>query len=273
MERSTTSKFIGIDFSGGARPWRVSVTKPTVWIATVDGEQGRLVELIPVQALPGSGSPFDRLVEFLKKDDVEVAAVDAPFSIPSAHARCRHSDLIQRVRTMPNGPDRPFPMGQSILELANPDLLARERKPLRQTEIFWAKRQVPTRSTMWNGRRGGAPFTAACLRLIERTGRPCWPWSDFQPGILVEAFPAAQLSQWSLPHKGYSGLAGRGTRECIVAKLRSRLHFDADMEALMIATPDALDAVIATFAAMAVAKGTVVGFACAPEDGFIAVAS
>ena len=267
------SKFLGIDFSGGARPWRLSLRNPTVWIATVCGGKPRLTELTPVQALPGTGSTFDRLVELLRKGDFEVAAIDAPFSIPSEHARCLHSDLIQRVRTMPNGSDRPFPMGKSILELANAELLLRQQKPLRETEAFWVSRGIATRSTLWNGPRGGAPFTAACLRLIERAGRPCWPWSEYQPGILAEAFPAAQLYQWNLPYRSYSGQEGKGVRERIVAGLEDRLHIDSDKAELMVASPDALDAVVATFAAMAVARKAVVGFSAGPEDGFIAVAA
>ena len=269
------SKFIGIDFSGGARPWRFSVHEPTVWIATIRHIDGKpqLDTLIPVQELPGTECPFDRLVTLLESDNFEVATIDAPFSIPSAHLSSgRHADLIERVRALPNGPDRPFPMGRCILELANPELLVLERKPLRQTEAFWASKRVATRSTLWNGPRGGAPFAAACLRLIERTGRPCWPWSTFQPGILAEAFPAAQLYQWSLPYKKYSGQEGRANREIIIDDLRDRIHIDSHNARLMLASPDALDAVLATFGAIAIAEGTVVGFSDAPNDGFIAIA-
>jgi hypothetical protein len=35
-------------------------------------------------------------------------------------------------------------------------------------------------------------IAAACLRLLERAGRPCWPWATSNNGMLVEAFPAAQ---------------------------------------------------------------------------------
>ena len=192
------SRFIGIDFSGGARPWRISVRNPTVWIATVrdSGSMLGLEQVIPVQSLEGAGLPFDRLIQFLRAGDFEVATIDAPFSLPVAHLPPGgHVELLEQVRALPNGPDRPFPTGASIVTLGEAIAPKVQPKPLRQTETFWVSRKVNTRSTMWNGPRGGAPFAAACLRLLERSGRPVWPWTAFQNGILGEAFPAAQLSQ------------------------------------------------------------------------------
>jgi len=269
------STFIGIDFSGGARPWRRSVSHPTVWLAIVqDGGDGlRLIELMPVQSLQGNEMPFDRLVKLLAAGDFEVAAIDAPFSLPSAHMPPGgHPELLRRVAALPDGPDRPFPLGESIIELGEAVAPKDQAKPLRQTEKDWASRGVNTRSTMWDRPRGGAPFAAACVRLLERSGRPCWPWATFQHGILVEAFPAAQLRHWGLPHQGYSGPLSANVRAKILAKLNERLRVSAFHAQIIIENTDALDAVIAVFAGIAVAKRAVVGFRVPYADGFIAVA-
>lgn len=271
------STFIGVDFSGGARPWRRSVTHPTVWLAIVqDGGDGlRLIELMPVQSLQGNEMPFDRLVKLLAAGDFEAAAIDAPFSLPSAHMPPGgHPELLRRVAALRDGPDRPFPLGKSIIELGEA-VAAKDRcKPLRQTEKDWASRGVNTRLTMWYKPRGGAPFAAACLRLLERSGRPCWPWATFQPGILVEAFPAAQLRHWGLPHQGYSGPRSAKVRAKILASLKrnKRLRVSACHEQIIVENTDALDAVIAVFAGIAVAKRAIVGFRVPCADGFIAVA-
>jgi hypothetical protein len=38
------ARYIGIDFSGGVAPWRVRVSRPTVWVATLEGSDGRLFD-------------------------------------------------------------------------------------------------------------------------------------------------------------------------------------------------------------------------------------
>ena len=268
------SRFIGIDFSGGARPWRPAVACPTVWLASVDGsDKPQLRELVPVQSLDGDEAPFDRLVRRLAAGDFEAAAIDAPFSLPIAHMPPGgHAELLQIVRALPNAPDRPFPLGNSIVALGEAVAPKVRPKPLRQTEAYWAARGVNTRSTMWAGARGGAPLVAACLRLLEQVERPCWPWAAFQTGILVEAFPAAQLRQWSLPHQRYSGSGATDVRDLIIAGLCKRLRMSSTYLQLVVQCADALDAVIAAFAAMAVATGTVADFGSPHEDGFISVA-
>jgi hypothetical protein len=73
------------------------------------------------------------------------------------------------------------------------------------------KRRVNVRSTLWWKHRGGAPFAAACMKLIASAGQPpCWPWASANrgTGTLAEAFPAAQLRQWCLDHQGYGPQGG-----------------------------------------------------------------
>jgi Protein of unknown function (DUF429) len=169
-------------------------------------------------------------------------------------------------------PNRPFPLGASIVALGEAVAPRLEAKPLRQTEAYWRAKGVNTRSTMWAGPRGGAPFTAACLRLLERSERPSWPWATLQAGILTEAFPAAQLRRWGLPHQGYSGPHAANVRELIVTGLRERIRVSSLHADFITNNADALDAVIAVFAAIAVAKQAVVGFNVSYTDGIISVA-
>jgi hypothetical protein len=201
------STFIGIDFSGASRPWRPNITAPTVWLAIgkLKGRSLRLEELKPVQALGGSGHLFDQLVSFLAKRNFEVAAIDAPFALPLRHMPCaQHAELLRQLKALPDAFDRRFPSGASMVALGESVAPKIEHKPLRVTEQVWKRKGVNTRSTMWCGPRGGAPFAAACLRLIDRSNAAAWPWVQGKSGILAEAFPAAQLRQWGLPFFGYS---------------------------------------------------------------------
>jgi hypothetical protein len=246
------ARFLGIDFSGGSGPWKAACSKPTVWIATL--EAFRLTDLRPVQDLPGDEAPFDRLVNLLHEGRFRAAAIDAPFSLPEAHMPAGgHPDLLKRIATMPTADDRPFPRGQAILDLAQ-GIRAFDTgiKVWRETERTCG---ALARSTLWNGARPGAPFTAACLTLLSRAQRPIWPWKD-GPGMLVEAFPAAQLRAWELPNANYSEPEERPLRAKIIATLEQRQHLDIapSFRKTMLASPDALDAVIAAFAGRAAAN-------------------
>ena len=244
--------YLGIDFSGGAPPWRARCARPTVWIARIhDTLAPRLTHLRPVQDLPGQGEPFARLASLLRAGDHAAAAIDAPFSIPAEHLPPGgHAELLARIAMLPPEPNRPFPSGRSLVALATEIVSLSGKKPYRAAERIWTDRGVSTRSTLWNGSRGGAPFTAACLTLLARSGRPIWPWS-FGTGMLVEAFPAAQLHVWGLPHKGYGKPGQRDVRARILAGLAEHLSITPAHQSLMLETPDALDAAVAGFAAMA----------------------
>ena len=187
------SRFIGVDFSGGARPWRQTVSKPTVWLATLQqtGNDTRLQSVIPVQQLPGTGTPFDRLVKLIAAGEFDAATIDAPFSLPSRHLPPGgHPELLRSIRALPNASDRDFPLGSTIVLLGQNVTVNHQDKPkpLRETERYWAERGVNTRSTMWSGTRGGAPFTAACLRLLELAGRPIWPGMIPSPASSAKRF-------------------------------------------------------------------------------------
>jgi hypothetical protein len=93
------------------------------------------------------------------------------------------------------------------------------------------------------------------MKLIAITGQPCWPWASANRGTLVEAFPMAQLRQWNLDYESYS--QGGDVRNRIIDRLSSRIEFGA-CETLARQCPDALDAILAAFAAIAVNTEAVV---------------
>lgn len=244
------ARFLGIDFSGGAGPWRPVCARPTVWIAALEGP--RLVDLRPVQKLEGDGEPFDNLVGLLREGRYRAAAIDAPFCLPEAHMPAGgHAQLLKDVALLPPADDRPFPRGADLVAYAEGHATLASAKPARLTE----RQHNATRSTLWNGSRPGAPFAAACLTLLARAGRPVWPWKDSH-GMLVETFPAAQLKAWGLPNAGYADDDGRPVRAKIVTHLEETRHLmiDAADRREMLKSSDALDAVLAAFGAKAAAN-------------------
>jgi hypothetical protein len=117
-------------------------------------------------------------------------------------------------------------------------------------------------------------MTAACLMLLHAASRPVWPWVPNEPGQLVEAFPAAQLKTWGLPHQKYNGTGAvpAANRREIVAELADRVEL-GDYRSQVLANADALDAVVAAFAAVAVSRHRLVSPPGpeAPLEGWIAV--
>jgi hypothetical protein len=267
--------WLGIDFSGDVARWGPGVTRTNVWIAALDGSprHPQLCSVRPVQGLPGEGHPFDRLVEQLGRSAFRAAAIDAPFSIPAAFLPLGgRAWLLDLVATVPRE-GRPFPTGRAFVAAVTGGTPVRPPKPRRATEKIWHRQGVNVRSTLWAGPRGGAAFTVACLTLLARSGRPCWPWATTGPGLLVEAFPAAQLRQWRLPHRRYAGPgdADRANRGRIVEALCERLAVAEDQVQLLAQNADALDAVIAAMAALAVDAGTALPPPALDGEGWIAV--
>jgi hypothetical protein len=213
------ARFLGIDFSGAAAPWRATCSRPTVWVAVLEGFQ--LVDLRPVQKLDPGSAPFDSLVKLLRAGQFRAAGIDAPFSLPDPHCPSGgHARLLEEVGALPPASDRPFPLGRQLIELA--------------------ERCAPKQSAK--------PY---------RAERPIWPWKD-APGMLAEAFPAAQLQAWNLPHVKYTGADAGPVRTKIIAEIQRRHGIEvapADRREMQ-RTPDALDAFIATFAGRAAANRT-----------------
>lgn len=76
--------------------------------------------------------------------------------------------------------------------------------------------------------------------------------------MLVEVFPAAQLRTWRLPSANYSAPEHRNTRACIVAHIEENRHLiiEPAHRKQMLASADAVDAVLAAFGARAAANRT-----------------
>lgn len=118
-------------------------------------------------------------------------------------------------------------------------------------------------------------MTAACLTLLHRIQRPVWPFAKAEAcGLVVEAFPAAQLRKWALPFDRYNGRGelAKERRATIVQALRQRVRLETFMASLL-ANADALDAVLCCFAGIAVTTSQLARHPSAPHplEGAIAV--
>jgi hypothetical protein len=251
-------RWLGIDFSGDQRKWSPRCSKSNVWIAEIRGYEDalRLVDLRRVQQLQGEGSPFELLARLLSKRDFAAAGIDAPFSVPGDFIpNGRHKDLLDTVVAL--CVDKPFPNGRTFAGSVVAGRHMASPKPLRETERAWQQKGVNVRSTLWTGPRGGAPMTAVCLSLLCKTGCPIWPWVKDGPGLLVEAFPAAQLNHWKLPFQRYNDLdeVGASNRKEIVSFLEDGRLESGAFQPLLLSSADALDAVLCAFAAKAVSDG------------------
>ena len=270
--------WLGIDFSGDHNMWSPGCNRSNVWIATVERHQLSLkysiANLQRVQEFPGTGSPFLKLVTKLQVGNFRGAGIDAPFSVPGIVNIHDHGALLLMVgRAVCDG--RPFPRAQAYLAALGRELSPHGQKEYRETESAWIKKGLNVRSTLWCGPRGGAAMSSACLTLLNRAKCPVWPFSpaDNSP-LLVEAFPAAQLKVWGLPHQKYNGSTPDAVlnREKILKALESRVEF-GDFQKVMADNADALDAVIAAFAAIAVTENQVSGNVpeISASEGWIAV--
>jgi hypothetical protein len=202
-----------------------------------------VTELQPVQCIAGNGPPFRRLADLLAGRQFSAAAIDAPFSLPSRYVPTEGwLRLLQLVDALSVDADMPFPRAQSLIVLAQTTSHLESQKPLRLTEKLWSDRRINVRSTLWWKPRGGAPFAAACMKLLA-TARfpPCWPRSTEIEGLVVEAFPAAQLWSWKLPLQKYDGRDGISARQEIIRGLESRINlgrFRKAAEETATAPPD-----------------------------------
>ncbi|MGH7014799.1 MAG: hypothetical protein ACREEL_11715 [Stellaceae bacterium] len=218
--------WIGIDFSSNRKQWNPGVKRSNIWIATLHERRGEIHLVSPIRPheLMGEQSPFDRLCKFLRASDFDAAAIDAPFSVPQEYLPAGgHEELIRAAKTQAMVTP-PFPDAKWLVAYAASIRPLDERKPYRASERDC---NVNVRSTLWAGPRGGAAFTAACLTLISKSGRPCWPWAASQRGVLVEAFPSAQLRKWHMPYQGYGKPESSAAREEILSSIGLRFQLKA----------------------------------------------
>ena len=255
-------RWLGIDFSGDYRKWSPGCGNSNVWIADVRREdQFVLRDLKTVQGLPGSGAPFHRLCELLKSRNFDAAGLDAPFSVPMEYmpsgGHHRLLEIVSKTERLEN------PWFPSANDFRSSVLAGRvlDKKPFRETEKYWTRPNLNPRSTLWDKARSGAAMTSACLTLLQQAQCPIWPWHPAgSAGLLVEAFPAAQLCYWGdLPYYGYSrnGTKALNNRRKIVEFLSKYIALNEAQSQTMENSADALDAVICAFAAIAVTTGCV----------------
>ena len=281
MTRSTENEtWLGIDFSGNHKMWSAGCGRSNVWISQIQRSRDAnnhfvLCDLKRVQQLPGEDHPFSRLGRYLAQRKFAAAGIDAPFSVPARFVPPGgHQSLLTEVALLEHA-GRPFAGGKVFVNFLTQGCGLDTKKPLRLTEKEWSAHRVNIRSTLWAGHRGGAPMTAACLKLLYLSGCPLWPWTSQGPGLLVEAFPAGQLNHWRLPSEQYSKDVDThfANREKIVAGLESRLDLRRWRETLL-STADAIDAVVCALAAAAVTckkLGTVPDMNVADREGWIAI--
>lgn len=257
-------RYLGIDFSGDQLQWEPGRVSSNIWVAEIEIEGTRLslAKLYRVQDLPGAVRPFERLVQRLGRVDYRVAAIDAPFSIPASRMALAgkvidHSALLNAIDDLELD-GRDFPEGKEIVSRFAPEAAPSGVKDMRITETGWG---VNTRSTLWNGPRGGSPMTAACLKVLAKAGRPLWPWHEDGPGLVAEAFPAAQLCHWGIAHDSYGKAdeASQVNRARILEGLRTGLSqrdlalaVSTRQRQLLTENADALDALVCSLAALSI---------------------
>jgi len=111
--------------------------------------------------------------------------------------------------------------------------------------------------------------------MLQKANCPVWPWNKGgEVGLLVEAFPMAQLYRWNLPHEGYNGRGDHAfkVREKIISGILPLIDL-GEFQAALIENADALDAVICAFAPIAVNTGKIAVFPdkVAILEGWIAI--
>ena len=97
-----------------------------------------------------------------------------------------------------------------------------------------------------------------------------------QKGLLVEAFPAAQLKQWGYPFNRYNGNSTESeiNRQEIMRRLADKVQIGNNFKELILNNADALDSVICIFAGIAASQGPIASepeWGMAKTEGWIAV--
>jgi len=110
-------------------------------------------------------------------------------------------------------------------------------------------------------------------------GHPIWPWEKFEERTLVEAFPSAQINTWKESiqkyQKGPKNPKIRGAEIIKYLEQEQRLQIPCELRSLIKYIPDARDAVICVFAAIAVTEPKKLVYESDPKfyefEGWIAV--
>ena len=100
-------------------------------------------------------------------------------------------------------------------------------------------------------------MTVACMSLLHASKVDVWPWWPPVGSVVAEAFPAAQLLHWKLPHQKYNGNdeSARSNRGVILEALERRIAVSDAYRDVLLGNADALDAVLCGLAAVGVSTG------------------
>lgn len=168
-----------------------------------------------------------KLVHLLREPSIDVSGVDVPFGWPVAFVAMIAGDEASFASWTEGG----------------------ARLRLRATDRYCHEQT------------GAQPLSVAADRIACPAMR--WRIVRGQVGPTVarisEVYPAAALGCWGLPRTGYKQPSQRPVRVAILAAIRSALGLvctDAEEEQLL-ASADALDALVAAVVARAVARGAV----------------
>lgn len=237
-------RVVGIDFSGAVDAGR------KLWLAQGERAAGTLTitDCRPAQALPGGGRERQRALAavrtFLVAHGACVVGLDAPFSLPRPLLDAPSWEAFLRTVAAR------FPSAAALRAVCR---ASGPREAKRATEVA-----------------ARAPFAAANVRLYRQTYHAlrdllaplvltgqavALPFQAPRPGVpwLLEVCPAATLKRlgWYRPYKGRAPdrCAARAVLLERLAVAGVRLPDDVSRAALTDAEGDALDAVIAAWAA------------------------
>lgn len=161
--------------------------------------------------------------------------IDAPFGWPKAWA----------TAVAAHRPGDPFGAGGKPAELTH-----------RYTDA-WIAANVGIRPLSVAANLIGAT-AIRCARLVAALGRPVDTGENVRPGAVSEVYPAAALKRWGQSFTLYKGRQWREARLALVAALIEAglpVALTSAQRAALQANDDALDALIASLVARAVALG------------------
>jgi len=149
----------------------------------------------PVSRLPSHGSQPSSRVRATRGSDRRPSRFGGPrFARRSPGAPLsRRSDAVSR-RPFPAGVDSPGRRWSSLPRSPS-ETVPRDR-------ANWI-RQGSTCALPYGRSRGGAPMTAACIRLLAQAAARSGP-GLMRPPVSSSRFPTAQLQHWGLPFTRYT---------------------------------------------------------------------
>lgn len=197
-------------------------------------------EIVVTEVTTGQADVLPGLQQWMASTRPSILAFDAPLGWPCALGAALSTHSAGSL--LPNTSDQLF-------HRTTDDFVRKQvkKKPLEVGADKIARAAVSALRVVDAVRRG----TGSTLPLLWEPGVPT------EPG-LIEVYPAATLRAHALSDKGYKGNKAqhRDARKALLARLSKLLRLEVDPE-LLVASDDALDAVICVLAAADFARGRV----------------